>query len=208
LPLSVLVDTFVSDIRNAKPQLEFISITPLKVSEKIKLIAERKTCGIIMDKKSDRFEDMSILSIWRWEIICLDIVPTDKVHLIKPARSDRRKLSLHFKAVMRLLEALNAISKDVAKISSEEEKVLKFEREEEKSRLISEQKEAKLKLQELKNAEKQQKEIEKSEREKSRENERQQRRLEKLQQKEEAARKKRRNREAKRSRKVGSNRKY
>jgi len=190
LPLSVLVDTFVSDIRNAKPQLEFISITPLKVSEKIKLIAERKTCGIIMDKKSDRFEDMSILSIWRWEIICLDIVPTDKVHLIKPARSDRRKLSLHFKAVMRLLEALNAISKDVAKISSEEEKVLKFEREEEKSRLISEQKEAKLKLQELKNAERQQKEIDKSEREKSRENERQQRRLEKLQQKEEAVRKK------------------
>eukprot|EP00588_Corethron_pennatum_P015626 CAMPEP_0194271258 /NCGR_PEP_ID=MMETSP0169-20130528/5086_1 /TAXON_ID=218684 /ORGANISM="Corethron pennatum, Strain L29A3" /LENGTH=1287 /DNA_ID=CAMNT_0039013567 /DNA_START=123 /DNA_END=3986 /DNA_ORIENTATION=+ len=190
LPLSVLVDTFVSDIKNAKPQLEFISITPLKVSEKIKLIAERKTCGINMDKKSDRFEDMNILSIWRWEIICLDIVPTDKVHLIKPARSDRRKLSLHFKAVMRLLEALNATSKDVAKISFEEEKVLKFEREEEKSRLISEQKEAKLRLQELKNAEKQQKEIEKSEREKSRENERRQRKLEKLQQKEEAVRKK------------------
>mmetsp|Transcript_12438 Transcript_12438/g.27380 ORF Transcript_12438/g.27380 Transcript_12438/m.27380 type:complete len:749 (+) Transcript_12438:328-2574(+) len=130
------------------------------VSEKIKLLAERKPYGILASKKTDRFDDVDDQAVWRWEVICLDILPLDKVAQVKVARMQRRRLGAHYRAIGRLAQALNSPTTNLAKISMEEEKVLKYEREEEKARLLQEQKEAEKKKRE---EEKQQRKADKEE---------------------------------------------
>lgn len=133
------------------------------VTSKIKLIATRTQYLAAIPTEShnpaklDIFADTSSELMWRWELTSLDFVANDYQSIVKNARTARRKLKNHEKAVVRLLHAIfdvidcikgkkddDAKQKAIAKVSSEEEKVLKYEREEEKQRLLNEAKKQKL----------------------------------------------------------------
>jgi hypothetical protein len=103
--------------------------------------------------KTNVFEDENPDRMWRWEVISLDLLPTDKSTLVdvKKARAARRKVRSHFKALSKLLLGLNDTEKLLqnsatlpeklevaeAKVSQDENQVLKFEREQEKNRLAA-----------------------------------------------------------------------
>lgn len=133
------------------------------ISSKIKLIATRTQYLAAVPTESnnpvklDIFADTSSELMWRWELISLDFLPNDYQSDVKNARTARRKLKNHEKAVVRLLHTIFDVidcikgkndddtkQKAVAKVSSEEEKVLKYEREEEKQRLLNEAKKQKM----------------------------------------------------------------
>ncbi|CAJ1966857.1 unnamed protein product [Cylindrotheca closterium] len=141
-----------------------------EVATKIKLLSQRKP---YMEKSTkdkstmDVFEDDSNTRIWRWEILIVDIFPSEVLSDVKKARSARKKIASHWAATSRLIQALSnvemAISypgkspkydKEVAKVSQCEEKVLKFEREAEKKRMAEQAKRRKQEEQEMKKREK------------------------------------------------------
>eukprot|EP00554_Chaetoceros_debilis_P006650 CAMPEP_0194077568 /NCGR_PEP_ID=MMETSP0149-20130528/4172_1 /TAXON_ID=122233 /ORGANISM="Chaetoceros debilis, Strain MM31A-1" /LENGTH=1581 /DNA_ID=CAMNT_0038758635 /DNA_START=124 /DNA_END=4869 /DNA_ORIENTATION=+ len=139
----------------------FISIEA--VASKIKLVATRSQNLVpIPEEKTkvstaaDIFADTNKELMWRWDLISQDLLPIEHRALVKKSRGIRRKLKLHQKAVVKLIQAtedgiecINSGStkakkqKLIAKISSEEEKVLKYEREEEKARLLNSSKKQK-----------------------------------------------------------------
>lgn len=142
--------------------------------------------------------------MWRWELSSLDYIPSECHSDVKKARSARRKLKNHQKAIVRLINAIfDAIEciisamndstkqKAFANVSEEEEKVLKYEREEEKSRLIDEAKkkkhEEKLKVVEEKQKIAEQKRKDKDEQEEAKRRERELRLEENERKKKEAA---------------------
>jgi hypothetical protein len=94
--------------------------------------------------------------MWRWELSSLDLLPQGEANKVKKARTMRKKLQGHHKAIINLITTIdkaslwiqNSASTSIsapapaagetltAKVSDMEEKVLKFEREEEKARLL------------------------------------------------------------------------
>lgn len=121
------------------------------ICDKIKLIAERKsylgvhnlaTADDVNTKPlvSDRLEENTSHYMWRWEVSLLTLLPDHYVTEVKRARAARKKLSLHYKAIFRLLQLIDKTksakddnSKKQVKVA--EERVLKYEREEEAKRL-------------------------------------------------------------------------
>lgn len=94
--------------------------------------------------------------MWRWELVSVDLLPAKEVTKVKKARTMRKKLQGHHKAIMNLIASVDKVTawlqtksdnsakttitgeKLKAAVSAAEEKVLKFEREEEKARLVKE----------------------------------------------------------------------
>ena len=94
--------------------------------------------------------------MWRWELSSLDLLPQGEANKVKKARTMRKKLQGHHKAIINLITSIDKASLWIqnsastslpapapaagetltAKVSDMEEKVLKFEREEEKARLL------------------------------------------------------------------------
>ncbi|KAL3822817.1 hypothetical protein ACHAXA_005982 [Cyclostephanos tholiformis] len=151
---------FITDLR----PLTFESI-----SSKIKLLAQRKSYlsgrPLVSEKASpvaklDCFENAEECYMWRWELVSIDLLPQREATKIKRARTMRRKLQGHYKAIINLITAIDKASlllqnsgsicsstsalaageSLTARVSEMEEKVLKFEREEEKARLLRETK--------------------------------------------------------------------
>jgi hypothetical protein len=100
------------------------------------------------NKSIDLFEDESQDRMWRWEILTIDILPSEVLPKVRKARSARKKISSHRTATRRLIQSLSEaetviadaacpdINKQIAKVSQNEERVLKFEREAEKKRMV------------------------------------------------------------------------
>jgi hypothetical protein len=164
-PLSVItkhafekLSPFITDVR---------PLTIESISSKIKLLAQRKSYlsgkpstssqKSIPVAKLDCFENDEESYMWRWELSSLDLIPQGEAAKVKKARSLRKKLQSHHRAIFNLIAAIdkasawlhNKASKSasegealvlIAKVSDMEEKVLKFEREEEKARLLRESK--------------------------------------------------------------------
>jgi len=140
------------------------------VSGKIKLLSQRKPYmeQTTKDKSTvDVFEDDSNTRIWRWEILTVDIFPSEVLSNVKKARTARKKIASHWTATSRLIKALSTVEKaisdpekspkydkELAKVSQCEEKVLKFEREAEKKRMAEQAKKRKQEEQEMKKREK------------------------------------------------------
>ena len=138
------------------------------VVEKIKIVFTRENYIAPLhfhpkpsnNKLEDDDDNDTAASLWRFEIISLDLL-SDAAGRVKKARTARRKIRHHSKAIASLIklldDALKAVSdpkgnKAVAefktKIDAAEEKVLKYEREVEKLRVaedIKRQKEEKKK---------------------------------------------------------------
>lgn len=119
------------------------------VSSKIKLLAQRKSF-LNAPSHLDCFENDEEGYMWRWELSSIDLLPSKDAAKVKKARTTRKKLQSHHKAVINLISAIEkAVSsieaksssspsqKLIAKVSDMEEKVLKFEREEETARLLN-----------------------------------------------------------------------
>ena len=140
-------------------------LTIESISSKIKLLAQRKqylsglqpSASVKSNhlSKLDCFENVDETYMWRWELSSIDLLPQQEAAEVKKARSLRRKLQGHHKAIIRLISSINDATKWLqnsasapstslssthllAKVSDMEEKVLKFEREEEKARLLRE----------------------------------------------------------------------
>ena len=134
--------------------------------------------------------------MWRWELCSLDLLPQPESMKVKKARTMRKKLQSHYKAIINLITATDkAISwlqgcattkassveaTVTAKVSEMEEKVLKFEREEEKIRLA---KEAEAQKQKIKAEELAEKQLEKERIEEEKRNEKKRLEEEKLNEK-------------------------
>ncbi len=145
LPLSTLSE-------KALQQLSFFvneshPLTLELVSSKIKLLAQRKSF-LNAPSQLDCFENNDESYMWRWELSSIDLLPSKDASKVKKARSARKKLQSHHKAIINLLSSIEkAVSsieaksssspKLIAKVSDMEEKVLKFEREEETARLLN-----------------------------------------------------------------------
>lgn len=117
------------------------------VSSKIKLLAQRKSF-LNAPSQLDCFENNDEAYMWRWELSSIDLLPSKDASKVKKARTARKKLQSHHKAIINLISAIEkAVSsieakssssqKLIAKVSDMEEKVLKFEREEETARLLN-----------------------------------------------------------------------
>ena len=137
---------------------EEMPISLESITSKIKIIASRTQYLFPIpsmenkeNEKLDLFSDNKPEFMWRWELISDDLLPPECKSCVKKARTSRRKLKNHEKAVTRLIQCIHdaylAIQsgatqtkkqKLIAKVSSEEEKVLKYAREEEKMRLQKE----------------------------------------------------------------------
>lgn len=150
LPLTDLAATALIQLKELYP--DGIEFHAEGIAAKIKLLATRESYVQTSSAKiANSFEDENADRMWRWEIISLELLPDDCMQKIKKARTQRKKLRSHSKALCTLLKYLDQSAKlledpkssqakcnDVAsKISSAEEKVLKYEREEEKVRLAS-----------------------------------------------------------------------
>jgi hypothetical protein len=150
LPLSKLVSRIVDKLQECHSK----SWSLEAVTTKIKLLAKRKsyldaaTSGAAVDLFEDETEDR----MWRWEIISMEILPTDVTSKVRKARSARNKLRSHVVATLRLVDSLRSAESVIgdtslpsleivlAKISRDEEKTLKYEREAEKPRLAQQAK--------------------------------------------------------------------
>ena len=136
------------------------------VASKIKLIATRTQYLFPVPQQGaatvDIFSNTNPEFMWRWELVSLDLLPDQYTATVKMARSARRKVKNHEKAVIKLIQAINGVmvciksnssadkkQKLIAKVSVEEEKVLKYEREEEKVRLLNDAKIIKEKQKEI-----------------------------------------------------------
>ena len=129
---------------------------PDSVTNKIKLLAKRKSYLETPGVTVDLFEDESEDRMWRWEVISIELIPEDFTVKVKKARAERKKLLSHFTATIKLIASLRDSEKVVvnkslpnldavlAKISRNEEKVLKYEREAEKQRLSEQAKQKKI----------------------------------------------------------------
>jgi hypothetical protein len=143
---------------------KFVSVE--LVASKIKLIATRTQYLFPVPKSGpanvDIFSNTNPEFMWRWELVSLDLLPEQYKATVKVARSTRRKVKNHEKAVIKLIQAINGVmvsikstssadkkQKLIAKVSVEEEKVLKYEREEEKVRLLNDTKILKEKQKEM-----------------------------------------------------------
>jgi chromatin assembly factor 1 subunit A len=203
LPLSELTATCLSQLEALFPNAAFTSES---VSSKIKIVATRDSYIVHPEVAAGQpqssqavnvFEDTSGNRMWRWEVTSLDLLPEALVTKVKKARTARRKLRSHFKALCKLIGSLRDADKLIresstpqsklnalsAKISNEEEKVLKYEREEEKLRLADEAKKKKSAL--IK-----QKELEKQLKQKAKDEAQEQKRQQQEQKKKEAQAKK------------------
>ena len=156
MPLSDLVATCLIQLKEAfRERVDFHSEG---IAAKIKVLATREPYVQIDNSRSiSKFEDENQERMWRWEIISLDLLPKELTAKIKRARTSRKKVRSHSKALctlLRYLEQAIALLQDPkssqdkcddlsTKISSAEEKVLKYEREEEKARLAAEAKKKK-----------------------------------------------------------------
>ena len=163
--------------------------------EKIKLIAQRKAY-LGVSPSADRFENDEKKSMWRWEVISETFL--SNASDVKKIRTARRKISSQYRAIQKLLQAMNSadnsstspfIEKLLAKVSEEEEKVLKYDRVEEKERLMKEEKRRKeqLRLEEkaAKDEEKRRAKEVKDEEKRKKDDEREKKRLEDEKKKEE-----------------------
>jgi chromatin assembly factor 1 subunit A len=168
LPLSTLAENVSQKLFECH-EMKWITEA---VSSKIKLLSQRKPyMDISSSSKStvDLFEDDSQDRMWRWEILTIDILPSQVLPMVRKARSARKKLSSHRTATTRLIQALTdaetvianpalpKMDKQIAKVSQNEEKVLKFEREAEKKRM---EEQAKKRKQEEVESKKREKELE------------------------------------------------
>jgi hypothetical protein len=137
--------------------IPFLSVN--SISDKIKLIAERKSYlgthnvasgQSAMNAKvlvNDKFEDDTPHYMWRWEVSTVIILPDNLTAEVKRARSARKKLASHYKAIVRLLQAVEKTQTDKGdivkkQVTDAEERVLKFEREEEVKRLQEQERES------------------------------------------------------------------
>ena len=145
LPLSTLSEKVLRElsvyVKESHP------LTLELVSSKIKLLAQRKSF-LNAPSQLDCFENDEEGYMWRWELSSIDLLPSKDATKVKKARTARRKLQSHHKAIINLISAIEkAVSsietkssssqKLIAKVSDMEEKVLKFEREEETARLLN-----------------------------------------------------------------------
>jgi len=145
LPLSTLSEKALQElsifVKESHP------LTLELVSSKIKLLAQRKSF-LNAPSQLDCFENNEDGYMWRWELSSIDLLPSKDAAKVKKARTARKKLQSHHKAVTNLISAIDkAVSsieakssssqKMIAKVSDMEEKVLKFEREEETARLLN-----------------------------------------------------------------------
>eukprot|EP00984_Skeletonema_dohrnii_P016702 scaffold7466_cov119-Skeletonema_dohrnii-CCMP3373.AAC.8 len=145
LPLSTLSEKALQElsifVKESHP------LTLELVSSKIKLLAQRKSF-LNAPSQLDCFENNEEGYMWRWELSSIDLLPSKDAAKVKKARTARKKLQSHHKAVTNLISAIDkAVSsieakssssqKLIAKVSDMEEKVLKFEREEETARLLN-----------------------------------------------------------------------
>mmetsp|Transcript_34893 Transcript_34893/g.74427 ORF Transcript_34893/g.74427 Transcript_34893/m.74427 type:complete len:1789 (-) Transcript_34893:188-5554(-) len=212
LPLSALAKRALGELSaytaNARP------LIVTSISSKIKLLAQRKSYlsgrlpatpseKSIPISKLDCFENDEECYMWRWELVSIDLLPQKEAAKVKKARTMRKKLQGHHRAIVNLIAAVdkaatwlqNNPSKDsaaageklVARVSETEEKVLKFEREEEKARLL---KDAKIHKQRSKAEELAEKQRERDTEKKRREEEKAAKKLEAVKEREEAKRKK------------------
>jgi len=213
LPLSTVAKQALDELSpyttDARP------LTIESISSKIKLLAQRKSYlsgkppATPSEKstpisKLDCFENSEECYMWRWELVSIDLLPQKEVTEVKKARSVRRKLQGHHRAIMNLIAAIdkaiawlqNGASKSstpaakeklTAKVSEMEEKVLKFERGEEKARLLTE---AKLRKQKSNSQELVEKQREKDSDKKRQKEEIAQKKLEAAKEREETKRKK------------------
>jgi chromatin assembly factor 1 subunit A len=166
LPLSKLASRVVDKLQECHSK----SWPLVAVTSKIKLLAKRKsyldaaTSGAAVDLFEDETEDR----MWRWEIISMDILPTDVTAKVRKARSARNKLRSHVVATLKLVDSLRSAESVIgdtslpsldtvlAKISRDEEKTLKYEREAEKPRLAQQAKRKKQQELDAKKKEKEQ----------------------------------------------------
>ena len=153
LPLSDLAATALIQLKDVYPdEVEFHAEG---IAAKIKLLATREPYVQVDNTRVvNAFQDENADRMWRWEIVTLELLPDAIVSKIKKARTARKKLRAHSKALCLLLKYLDQANKllldpsstqakcdDIeTKISSAEQKVLKYEREEEKVRLAAEAK--------------------------------------------------------------------
>ena len=102
----------------------------------------------------DCFENVEDCYIWRWELSSIDLLPQKEAAKVKKARTARKKLQGHHKAIVNLIAAIDKVAAWIQSgaskpasaasgdklVSNMEEKVLKFEREEEQARMLREAK--------------------------------------------------------------------
>ncbi|VEU33534.1 unnamed protein product [Pseudo-nitzschia multistriata] len=161
LPLSRLVSKVCSELKDVHG-VEWLEES---VTAKVKLLSKRKAYLDPMKrctKAVDLFEDDDQDRLWRWEVMTLDLLPSDFTSKVRKVRTARKKVSTHHSALLKLVKSLEETKKLIldpelpklesakAKISRDEEKVLKFERDAEKVRLADEAKARKLLEQEAK----------------------------------------------------------
>jgi chromatin assembly factor 1 subunit A len=177
------------------------------ITSKIKLLAERKSHlepnfkEPASQEAVDIFENDTEDRMWRWEVISIDILPSNVVSKIRKARSARNKLRQHQAATLRLVASVqkaiplirdpscpkNKLDTAVAKLSKDEEKVLKYEREAEKQKLAKQAKRQKELEAEAKRLEKEEAAEEKRREKERKQQEAEQKKLEHERQKKEAA---------------------
>lgn len=224
LPLSALAKQALGEL--SRYTTDARSLTVESISSKIKLLAQRKSYlsgkppatqfeKLTPISKLDCFENAEECYMWRWELVSIDLLPQKEAARVKKARTMRKKLQGHHKAIINLIAAIDKATawienggsisssstvglKLTAKVSETEEKVLKFEREEEKSRLL---KEAKLQKQKSKAEELEEKQRERESEKKRKDAEKVARKLEAAKEREEAKRKKNEEKELEAARK-------
>jgi chromatin assembly factor 1 subunit A len=186
LPLSKLVAT----VREKLEEHHSKKWSAESIDAKIKILAKRRPVFNVLPAATDVniFENEDEDRMWRWEVIAIEVLPSEVVSKFRKARSARKKLSSNHAALLKLLQTLEnaelsirdlkveSLDKLAAKTSLDEEKVLKFEREAEKKRLAEQAKRKKHEELEAKRKEKEilveekrkEKELKKQEAEKKR----------------------------------------
>ena len=123
LPMSELVREVSEALRESPPAARPIPSVEV-VTDKVKLLAERKACGVA-PKGVVALEDTTGAALWHWEVLSAELLPEDHRGKIKSARADRTKTGKHVKSLIKLREVLTKDPTNAVKISQEEEKVLK-----------------------------------------------------------------------------------
>ena len=160
------------------------------ISNKIKILSKRTAYLSQQPLNSgssriDFYEDTNPSNFWCWELTSPQILLPDSYFLvIRKARSSRRKISSHYKAIQKLLAVISDPEASEAIISTEEEKVLKYDREEERLRLATEAKKEKELEKTKRMKEKKEKEAEKARKLKEKEIEKEKKLKEKQEKKE------------------------
>ena len=199
LPLSKLVPLLSEKLKELH-QREWSDET---ISTKLKLLAERKpflyNIAALKTNVNKIYEDETACRVWRWEILILEILPSEVLSKVKKARQARRRFLSHYMAIQKLVDTVDSadakildpkskgLDRILAQIVKFEEKVIDNDRRVEKERL---KQQAKRKQQQEAEEKRRAKEL--AEEEKRREKERKQeqekeRKLEKERMRKEAA---------------------